>query len=194
MSNLRVVGYDPSLRHWGVAVGHYDLTTKQLKVEHVEVIEPVIPSGKQVRNNSKDLAAATQLATAARDFADGAQAVFVEVPHGSQSARAMASYGVCLGVLGALRAAGIPFYELSESEVKLATVGQKTSTKKEMIEWAIARHPEAPWSTYKQNGKQLISEAKAEHQADAVAAIYAGLRSPQFLQTLQLQLPLQVSV
>jgi Holliday junction resolvasome RuvABC endonuclease subunit len=192
MTILRVVGFDPSLRHWGVAIGRYDLTTQQLKVDHVEVIEPVIPTGKQVRQNSKDLESAKQLACSARAVASSAQALFVEVPHGSQNARSMASYGLCIGVLGALRAEGIPFYELSEMEVKLATLGKKASTKREMIDWITSRHPEAPWSTYTKNGQTLLSEAKVEHQADAVAAIYAGLQSPQFTQTLQLHLPLKV--
>jgi Holliday junction resolvasome RuvABC endonuclease subunit len=182
------VGYDPSLRHWGVAVGHYDLVSKQLKVDHVEVIEPTLPASKQVRKNSQDLEAARQLALAASAHARAAQAVFVEVPHGSQSARSMASYGVCVGVLGTLRAQGLQFYELSEQEVKLATLGKKASTKKEMIHWITSRHPEAPWSTYTKNGETLLSEAKVEHQADAVAAIYAGVNSPQFLQSLQLTL------
>ena len=116
--------------------------------------------------------------------AQGAQAIFVEVPHGSQSARAMASYGVCIGVLGALRAMGIPFFEVNATEVKMAAVGNKTATKDEMIAWARLVHPEAPWPTYTQKGVEYVSEAKAEHMADATAAIYAGVRTPAFQQLL----------
>jgi hypothetical protein len=150
------------------------------------VIQPVLPTGKQVRQNSLDLETAHQLAMAALAFAQGAQAIFVEVPVGSQSARAMASYGVCIGVLGALRATGIPFIEVTPTEVKLASHGSKTATKTQMIAWAMAAHPEAPWPTYKQNGELLVSEAKAEHMADATGAIYAGIRTPSFKQTLHL--------
>ena len=181
---IRVVGQDPSLRNWGLAVGHLNLETKKLTVDYVELTNPVLPTGKQVRQNSTDLESALQLYKAAADVSGGAHAVFVEVPVGSQSARAMASYGICVGVLGALRANGIPFFEVTPSEVKLASVGTKTATKQEMIKWAMAAHPEANWPTYKQNGKVMVSEAKAEHMADAIAAIYAGLSCNSFQQML----------
>lgn len=191
MSRIQVVGHDPSLRHWGLAAGTYDLVTKEITIDHVDVIEPVLPSGKQIRRNSQDLEAARQISEEVHQITRTANAVFVEVPHGSQSARAAAGYGVCVGILGFLRSQGTPFFELSESEVKLATVGKKTSTKKEMIEWATSRHPDAPWSSYKRNGELLLSEAKVEHQADAVAAIYAGVQHPLFLQSLQMRLNFQ---
>ena len=172
------------MRNWGIAVGTYDLETKQLTIEHVAVTCPELSKGKQVRQNSLDLESAFQLYQGAITAAEGAQAVFVEVPVGSQSARAMASYGLCVGVLGALRANGIPFFEVTPTEVKLAGAGKKTATKQDMIQWAVATHPEANWPTYKQNGTTMISEAKAEHQADAVAAIYAGLSCNSFKQML----------
>lgn len=183
---LKVVGFDPSLRNWGVAVGWYDTDTRQVTIEHLDVIQPVLPTGKQVRQNSLDLESALQLCAGALPYARAAQAVFVEVPVGSQSARAMASYGICIGVLGGLRAQGIPFFEVTPTEVKMAAVGKKTATKSEMIQWATTRHPAAPWPCYTQHGARVISEAKAEHMADAVAAIEAGLRTQPFQQTLPL--------
>jgi Holliday junction resolvasome RuvABC endonuclease subunit len=181
---IKVVGQDPSLRNWGLAVGTLDLETKKLTIEYVELTNPVLPTGKQVRQNSTDLESALQLYKGAADAAIGAHAVFVEVPVGSQSARAMASYGICVGVLGALRANGIPFFEVTPTEVKLATVGTKTATKQEMINWAMAAHPEANWPTYKQKGATMVSEAKAEHMADAIASIYAGMTCNSFQQML----------
>lgn len=186
MSLIRVVGFDPSLRNWGVAKGYIDMAQEKLILDHVDVIQPVLPTGKQVRQNSQDLEAANQLASMALVFAKGAQAIFVEVPVGSQSARAMASYGICVGVLGALRATGIPFFEVTPTEVKMASFGSRTATKAEMIGWAMKQHPEAPWPMYKQNGELLLSEAKAEHMADATAAIYAGVRTTSFKQSLHL--------
>lgn len=181
---IKVVGQDPSLRNWGLAVGSLDLETKKLTIEFVDLTNPVLPTGKQVRQNSSDLESALQLYKGATDVSIGAHAVFVEVPVGSQSARAMASYGICVGVLGALRANGIPFFEVTPTEVKLASVGNKTATKQDMIKWAMAKHPEANWPTYKQNGSIMVSEAKAEHMADAIAAIYAGMTCNSFKQVL----------
>lgn len=182
---LKVVGLDPSLRNWGLAIGAYDTETKQLTIQRVDVLNPVLSTGKQVRQNSLDLEAAHQLYKGAMAAVEDAHAVFVEVPVGSQSARAMASYGVCVGVLGAVRGEGMPFFEVTPTEVKLAGYGSKTATKQQMIEWAMAKHPEANWPMYKQNGKSLVSEAKAEHQADAVAAIYAGFSCNAFQQMLR---------
>ena len=165
-------------------MGTYCLDTGQLRIDKLDLTSTVLPTGKQIRQNSLDLESAFQLYKGAVAASEGAQAVFVEVPVGSQSARAMASYGVCVGVLGALRANGVPFFEVTPTEVKLAGVGNKTATKIQMIEWAMGKHPEANWPTYKRNGQCLVSEAQAEHQADAVAAIYAGIATNAFQQLL----------
>lgn len=187
---IRVVGFDPSLRHWGIAKGIFiPGTVPQLRIEEVDVINPELPTGKQVRQNSLDLESAKQLCAAALSAAKDAQAIFVEVPVGSQSARAMASYGICVGVLGALRATGIPFFEVTPTEVKMSSAGKKTATKLEMIQWAMNQHPEANWPRYKQNGVVKVSEAKAEHMADATAAIYAGLACNSFQQLLPFMQP-----
>lgn len=181
---FKVVGFDPSLLNWGISKG--TLSPDGLQIHHVDLVNPELPKGKQVRQNSLDLESAKQLCAAALAAAEGADAIFVEVPVGSQSARAMASYGICVGILGALRATGIPFFEVSPNEVKLSTVGKKTATKQEMIEWAMNTHPEANWPTYNRLGKLHISESKAEHMADATAAIYAGIATNEFQQLLRL--------
>lgn len=95
--------------------------------------------------------------------------------------RAMASYGICVGVLGALRASGIPFFEVTPNEVKLASVGSKTASKAEMINWAVNLHPEAGWPV---NSKGQITATSSEHMADAIATIYAGIKTQPFQQIL----------
>ena len=182
IDGIQVVGVDPSLRHWGISKGIYNVKTQNLHIYDVATIEPVLSTGKQVRQNSLDLESAKQLCEAMLKATQGAKAIFVEIPIGSQSARAMAGYGICVGVLGALRATGIPFFEITPTEVKVASVGYKNATKAEMIQWATTAHPEANWPTYKQHGKDVISAALAEHQADSIGAIYAGLASNQFKQ------------
>lgn len=190
-AGFRVVGFDPSLRNWGVSKGILipgatDDTAPKITIQELAVIQPVLPTGKQVRQNSHDLEAAHQLCLRALAYAKGAQAIFVEVPVGSQSARAMASYGVCVGVLGALRATGIPFYEVTPNEVKMISVGKKTASKEEMIRWAMSQHPDANWPYYKEFGVDVLSAAKAEHMADATAAIHAGVNTNSFKQSLHL--------
>lgn len=184
-TKIRVVGFDPSLRNWGISKGYIVRgVPNSLTIEHLDVLNPNLPTGKQVRQNSLDLEAAKQLCMGALEAAKDAQAIFVEVPVGSQSARAMASYGICVGVLGALRATGIPFFEVTPNEVKLAGAGLKTASKTDMIQWAIHKHPEANWPMLKRKGVTSVSEAKAEHMADATATIYAGLACNSFQQVL----------
>lgn len=186
---LKVVGQDPSLRNWGICVSTYDTETKKLTVQEVSTVCPVINTHKQVRQNSMDLASAVDLFEAAQTAMQHADAVFVEIPVGSQSARAMASYGICVGVLGSLVSANNNLFEVTPTEVKMATCGSKTATKQEMIEWAMTAHPEAPWPTFKRNGTNVVSASKAEHMADALGAIYAGLSLPTFKQALNLIKP-----
>ena len=182
---MRVAAFDPSLRNWGWSKGFFHPKTGHLSVDTVGVIQPVLPKGKQVRVNSLDLMSAEQLADQAWEVAQDAQVVFVEGPVGSQSARAMASYGICVGVLGALRARGMSFMELDPTAIKLVT-GKKTATKKEMIDWATSNYPFVGWPTQTKKGITSYVESSTEHMADATAAMYAGVNSQQFKQFVQM--------
>jgi len=180
MKEIKIVGFDPSLNNWGIAIGTLNLSTMNLKIYHLDVTSPAFEAGKTTRKNSTDVERAAQLYKAAIPACEGASAVFVEVPVGSKSARAMASYGICIGVLGSIRGTGVPFFEVTPNEVKMETTGKKTATKQEMISWAMTRHPEAPWPMQKKNGEMIVIAGQAEHMADAVGAIYAGLQSADF--------------
>lgn len=173
MSKVKVVGMDPSLNNWGYAFADLDLDTLTYEVTHMRLVntEPDNKNRKVIRKNCDDLARARILHSALQQTIDNVIA-FVEVPVGSQSARAMASYGICIGVLSAC---AIPMIEVTPTEVKLAGHGKKTSTKEEMIEWAIKAQPHAPW--LKHGGKIT---GKNEHLADAVAAIQAGIETDEF--------------
>lgn len=190
MRPLNVIGFDPSLNNWGIASGVYQ--DGQVTVSSIGVMQPVLPTGKQTRQNSTDLAVAEQLSAAAFKATRGADAIFVEVPVGSQSARAMASYGVCVGVLGSLRAMGIPFFEVTATEVKLALANNKNATKSQMIQAAEAMHPKANWPRFTRQGQTFITEGKAEHMADAIGAIHAGIKLASFQQLLAFSKPLQL--
>lgn len=186
MSLLRVVSFDPSFRNWGMAAGHYDTRTRNLIMETLDIEQPESMSSKSVRKSSDDLFRAGQLASKALEFAKGANMIFVEVPIGSQNARAMASYGICLGILAAMRANGQEFIELTPTEIKLAGPGSKTASKRDMIQWAYDQHPHLNWPFETKKGVQRIVESKAEHMADAVAAMHAGIGSQQFQQLIQI--------
>jgi Holliday junction resolvasome RuvABC endonuclease subunit len=178
---ITILGMDPSLRSWGLASSILDLSTGVMDDPKLELIETKDLAGKQVRQNSRDLHLAEQLAGPVIAAARLAKAIFVEVPVGSQSARAMASYGVCVGVLGAVRALGIPLIEVTASEVKLALSGNKSATKRQQIDTAVALYPSSNWPTH-----QGRIPDKAEHLADAIGAIHGGVRTSTFQNLMRL--------
>lgn len=188
--DLQIAGMDPSMLNWGISRGILsldlqNLKNSQLRITDLKVTRPVKPDKKQVRTASIDLIAAKQLADGVISAVDGVQLIFAEMPVGSQNASGMKAYGICTGIMGALQSKGLRFYEVTPQEVKMATVGKKTATKEDMINWARHQHPEAPWPTYKEKGEVLLSASLAEHMADAIASIYAGLRTKEFQQTLE---------
>lgn len=184
MALLKVLGLDPSLNNWGIAAGTYDTITKKLTIKHVNVIKRLKDDSKRVRQNSKDLAAAQAILKGLQPYLVEKPVVFAEVPIGSQSARAMASYGICVGILGAIRATGTPFFEVTPTEVKLAATGDKNATKEDMIAYGLREHPVANWP--RKNDGTVVA-GSAEHMADACGAIVAGLTGNEFQQLAAMQ-------
>lgn len=186
---IDVVGMDPSMDHWGLVTAKLCLVNGFLTPTNLSVIEPTRITAKQVRVNSKDMHRAEQLAVAAINACQKAKVVFVECPVGSQSARAMASYGICVGILGAIRALGIPLIEVTATDVKAALSGNKLASKADMIRAGLATYPDANWPRYEKNGKGFQKgeiHSKAEHVADGLGAIHAGVLTPEFKNLLRL--------
>ncbi|MER9436709.1 hypothetical protein NKJ04_17600 [Mesorhizobium sp. M0618] len=179
---IPVLGMDPSLRHWGLAEGNLDLTAGVLSTPIGSIIEPKDLEGKQVRVNSNDLWLAEQLSTPVFLAVKKAKIIFVECPVGSQSARTMAAYGVQMGILGMIRAMGIPLIEVTATENKKVFTGKRTATKREMIDQLIVYYPEIILPP----GKGGKPGDKSEHIADAVASIHSGVRTPMFQNLLRL--------
>jgi Holliday junction resolvasome RuvABC endonuclease subunit len=106
--------------------------------------------------------------------------IFVELPVGSQTARAMASYGICVGLAAWIE---VPLFVLSPAELKIAACGNKTATKEDMVNWAMTALPTADWIL----SKSKVALNKNEHMADALAAIVAGVRSDTFKKAMLFQ-------
>lgn len=178
---IPVAGFDPSLNSWGIAEGKLDLDDGVLTDLVLETIEPEKKQGKQVRQNSVDLQRAEDLSVRAIEVARRNKVIFVECPVGSQSASGMKAYGIVVGVLGAIRALGVPVIEVTAMESKKIFTGDKNATKQKMIDMAVSLYPEANFPMYR--GKVAV---KAEHVADAIAAIHAGVRTPVFTNLMRL--------
>jgi hypothetical protein len=178
--SLIIVGLDPSLRNFGMMKCMLDSSGLHY-ISH-RLIQPEINKGKQVRKNSSDLERARMLYLELRSFLVGVDIVCVEIPVGSQSARSMASYGICIGVLSSIEQ---PLIQVTPSEVKLATGQTKNASKAEMITWAVNNYPDIPWMTKTQKGVTTYI-ADNEHLADALAALIAGTKTDTFKLSQQL--------
>jgi hypothetical protein len=178
---IPVLGMDPSLLNWGLAEANLCLKSGVLSTPHLILVQPSDLQGKQIRVNSNDLHRSEQLAQAVFAAARRAKVIFVEVPVGSQSARAMASYGICVGILGALRSEGMQIIEVTAGETKKIFTGDKNAPKRKMIEKAFEFYPNANFPVHQ--GK--IPD-KAEHLADAIATIHSGVRTPMFQNLIRL--------
>lgn len=179
---IRLVGIDPSLRNTGLALAAYDLETGDWHIERVAIVQTERRAGKQVRQSSDDYRCARELIGGINEFVacHGASFCCAEVPTGAQSARAAFSNGVCCAVLAAVK---VPLIQVSPTEVKLASVGSKTASKQEIIEWASSRWPDAGWLKRKTKGEPRLI-ADNEHPADACAAVAAGVLTTEFAQAM----------
>lgn len=180
---IRLLGIDPALCNTGLAIVDYHIATGELKVFRIEIAQTEKSAdGKVVRKSSDDLSRGRIIVREIqRVIALYKPSLAVaEVPGGCQSARGAFSNGVCCGVLASIT---IPMIEVSPTEVKLAAVGDKNASKAKMIEWAVARWPDAGWMTKKRLGEVSLLAAN-EHMADACAAVAAGILTPQFAQAV----------
>lgn len=185
MSNIiKVAGIDPSLRNTGLALGHFDLDTSQWAVEKVDIVQTERLAGKVVRQNSDDYRCARELITGINKILaeHGTTFIFAELPTGAQSARAMFSFGLTTAIMAGLTP---PLIQVQPREVQIAVLGKAGKDKDRIIEWAVAKFPNAGWRTAKTKGVVRLV-ADNEHPADACAAIAAGVETAQFAQALAL--------
>ena len=181
MALIRIAAFDGALANFGMAKLVYDTNLpdeQALSVLDLKLIHTEKAKAKTVRVSSDRLRRSRENALAAQAWLKDCAMVFVEVPTGGQSADACMAFGIVTGIY-----AGLPLepIEVSPSETKLAAVGTRTASKEEMIAWAAAKFPAAPWLTTKRGGVMVPTKAN-EHLADAVAIAHAGIRLPVFQQ------------
>lgn len=175
---IRVTGVDLALANLGLVAADVTLEGEIVGVVSLHLIETQKLTTKQVRQNSDDLRRARELTQNIREFNTRLKSavVMAEIPTGAQSARAATSFGVAIGVIAGV---DLPVVEVQPLEVKKASVGSRTASKAEMIDWATTLYPEAPWIRTKRGGQMVITN-KNEHLADALAVIHAGVLTQQF--------------
>ncbi len=180
MSRLyRVAGVDPALKNLGLAKMLFDLDTLELvELTRLSLVSTERDNSKQVRRNSDDLRRCKILYDGFQTFVGDCSCIFAEVPTGSQSAAGMKMCGVATMLLAT---SPVPVIEVQPTDTKLASVGSKTASKRQIIEWASGAFPHKDWLTAKSKGVLRLVDAN-EHLADAVAVCHAGVQSDQFKQ------------
>jgi hypothetical protein len=189
MGSVLVAGLDPALANFGIARLWLDLETLDLRLDRFRTIvtEKRAGKGKAIRQNSDDLRRARELHEGLHQELKGCTAVFAEIPSGAQHARSAFGFGVAVGVLASCK---LPLFEVMPLETKLGSVGSKTADKPDIIAWAAERHPQASWARYEADTRGKKPHLKGdlhadnEHVADAIAIVHAGIRLPEFKQSL----------
>lgn len=179
---VRICGIDGSLRNFGIAVVFLNVETMEMRVEKLEIFKTEKGKEKTVRKSSDNLERAQTIAAGIKETLKGSISAFAEVPSGGQSYDAVLGFGIVIGLYASIE---VPLLEVSPSETKKAAVGTRTASKQEIIDWAFAKFPDAPWRTRKLKG-EMVPTADNEHIADAVAIVHAGIKTPAFQQTLQI--------
>jgi Holliday junction resolvasome RuvABC endonuclease subunit len=176
---VKIMGLDMAFTNLGIAIVRADvsdinnpvLTVDDLSVVHTESTKKR-PRGMTKSSDDLRRARETLHALRAKIAAYQPDIIIAEVPFGSQSARSAWTLGIAIGILSTVDG----LIEVTPREVKTAT-GEPHADKAEMIEWAMTKHPEAPWAWRKYKGALISVASTNEHTADALAAIYAGLRT-----------------
>lgn len=154
---------DPSFRNWGISCMTLS-PISGLTLHHVAVIKTLPDKSSKDRKSVQDINSAKTLIDGVQGYLKSADVVVVEMPTGSQSASAMKSYGICVGIVGYITSLGIPIIFKTPQDVK-KVVGNNQASKEDVIHWVSTRHP------------NILSKFKgtAEHQADATAVVYSAL-------------------
>ena len=158
MRKLKIIGLDPSLSNWGIAYMSY--TPFNMELISTDIIQTKPLKKSNLSKAQQDMTRIDKLYIGVQEALEDADVVVIELPIGSQSARAMASYGACLGLISSINK---PRIYVTPNQVK-KVVGKNTTSKEEIIEWVNLKHPNILPKT----------KSKAEHMADAVVAIYAA--------------------
>ena len=164
---IRYMAIDPSMSNTAIVYGY--IQDGIISCEGYKLLETEKTKNKQIRASSDTISRCKILHNGIQNSIKEwePRVIFVETPSGSQSAVSMKGYGICCALIATMNPAPI---QVTPHEVKMGSVGKKTASKKEMIDWASEKYPNLVWLYY---GGKL--QAKNEHLADAIATAHAGI-------------------
>jgi hypothetical protein len=177
---IKLMGHDPAFRNWGMALALYDTQLKQLTLTGLDIAQSKIDKSVSTRKNSKDVEVADFTVRRIMPHIKDTQISFIEMPVGSKYPNYMLSYGYCCGIAGTLRAQGNSIIEVHSQDIKEILTGSRTASKDEVIIACMKAYPHLDWPMQTKKGVTTYIKGKAEHMADAVGAIRAGLETKEF--------------
>ena len=155
---LTVLGIDGALNNFGVA--HGLVYNNKVIINEIHVLSSKSKKQNKIFNDAKR---ARQIALFLRQF--NYDLVVAEIPYGTKSYSAAWSLGITLGLTASVN---VPIIYVTPTEVK--RVVRNGATKREIIDWAYAKHPNLQWYKPTKNAPPIV---RNEHMADAIAVIYA---------------------
>lgn len=168
---INIISFDPSLRNWGYAKAELS-DEGVLTILDTGIVKTKSKKEKKVRQSDKDIYDAYILYYNLAPLMEWADAVTIEVPHGSQTARGGIGNGICYGVLAALRSLNHNMVTITPFQLKDVVRKDKdhNPSKEDVIDWVKDKHPEA----------NLPTTLSAEHICDAIVAVYAAMNTKEF--------------
>lgn len=175
---MKFISIDSSLAHTGVAIGFYD--SGQIRITDISLNSTEKTKNKQVRASSDTIDRCRDTHNFIHNIIvrEKPDVIFMETPSGSQSASGMKSYGATCQLIAGIKPAPI---EVTPIEVKKASVGSQTASKRQMIDWA--HHLYGHVSGWLWHAGKL--QDKNEHMADAIAIAYAAVKTQEFERLLK---------
>ena len=182
-----VLGIDPGLAFTGFAIARVQGRSDIIQsVQAIGLVESKVNYDLGNKSNGQVTRAGwlnTMLSHYITEYK--VDAIACEMPYLSGRAFANFAHGLTMGAIAALN---IPMLLVRPQQVK-AAASRKSATKRDVILWALSRTKKdfLPWPTSRTpntlglefQGKQVA--AYAEHLADALAAIQAGIRTKEWL-------------
>jgi len=172
---LTILGNDPSLTSWGLALVEVDIDTLEMNAKAIHLIKTEKSKNKTIRASSDKLLRARKLAMEFSEWEAKANLHAAEIPSGAQSANAAYAFGLVVGVISHHRR---PLIEVTPTEVKKSVTGYAGASKEEMVEWATTQFPHLDWPKGKKYCDKFAGDS--EHMADALAIVHTAIRTESF--------------
>lgn len=175
---IKYMSLDPSLTNTAVVYGELDTSTDTLYPKNYKLINTVKTKLKTIRASSDLVRRCRTINEELQKLIDEYKpdVVFVETPSGSQNYSGAISYAVSCYLIGTINP---PPIEVTPLEVKMASVGKGTASKKDVMNYCLKKFPDFPYEL-KKDGSMV--EAKMEHVCDSIASSVAGVKSKQYSQ------------